>query len=64
VNDNDENTPIAKDTRTAILDAAQDMVQRQSIRVVRFQELAKRTGIKKAVCIITSKVKMIYRSLC
>jgi AcrR family transcriptional regulator len=47
VNDNDENTPIAKDTRTAILDAAQDMVQRQSIRGVRFQELAKRTGIKR-----------------
>ena len=36
-----------KDTRTAILDAAQDLVQRQSISGVSFQELAKRTGIKK-----------------
>ncbi len=42
-----KDTPIAKDTRTAILDAAQDMVQRQSISGVSFQELAKRTGIKK-----------------
>ena len=39
--------PAAKDTRTAILDAALDMVQRQSISGVSFQELAKRTGIKK-----------------
>lgn len=38
---------INKDTRTAILDAAQDLVQRQSISGVSFQELAKRTGIKK-----------------
>ncbi len=36
-----------KDTRTAILDAAQDMVQRQSISGVSFQELADRIGIKK-----------------
>lgn len=38
---------ITKNTRTAILDAAQDLVQRQSISGVSFQELAKRTGIKK-----------------
>ncbi len=37
----------ANNTRTAILDAAQDLVQRQSISGVRFQELAKRIGIKK-----------------
>lgn len=36
-----------KDTKTAILDAAQDMVQRQSISGVSFQELANRIGIKK-----------------
>jgi len=35
------------DTRTNILNAAQDMVQRQSISGVSFQELAKRVGIKK-----------------
>lgn len=35
------------DTKTAILDAAQDMVQRQSISGVSFQELANRIGIKK-----------------
>ncbi len=38
---------LTKDTRTSILDAAQDLVQRQSISGVSFQELAKRTGIKK-----------------
>ena len=35
------------DTRSAILDVAQDMVQRQSISGVSFQELANRVGIKK-----------------
>lgn len=35
------------DTRTNILDVAQDLVQRQSISGVSFQELAKRIGIKK-----------------
>ena len=35
------------DTRTQILDAAQDMLQRQSISGVSFQELANRIGIKK-----------------
>jgi len=35
------------DTRTAILDVAQDMIQRQSISGVSFQELANRIGIKK-----------------
>ena len=35
------------DTKTAILDEAQDMVQRQSISGVSFQELANRVGIKK-----------------
>ena len=34
-------------TRTAILDIAQDMVQRQSISGVSFQALANRIGIKK-----------------
>jgi TetR/AcrR family transcriptional repressor of nem operon len=34
-------------TRSAILDVAQDMVQRQSISGVSFQELANRIGIKK-----------------
>ena len=38
---------IPNDTRTAILDVAQDMVQRQSISGVSFQELANRIGIKK-----------------
>jgi len=38
---------IPKDTRTAIIDVAQDMVQRQSISGVSFQELANRIGIKK-----------------
>lgn len=38
---------IPKDTRSAILDVAQDMVQRQSISGVSFQELANRVGIKK-----------------
>ena len=38
---------VNTDTRTAILDAAQDMVQRQSISGVSFQELANRIGIKK-----------------
>ncbi len=38
---------ISKDTRTAIIDVAQDMVQRQSIGGVSFQELANRIGIKK-----------------
>ncbi|MFT6123222.1 MAG: TetR/AcrR family transcriptional repressor of nem operon [Oleiphilaceae bacterium] len=38
---------ILNDTRTAILDVAQDMVQRQSISGVSFQELANRVGIKK-----------------
>jgi TetR/AcrR family transcriptional repressor of nem operon len=38
---------ISNDTRTAILDVAQDMVQRQSISGVSFQELANRIGIKK-----------------
>ena len=38
---------IANDTRSAILDVAQDMVQRQSISGVSFQELANRIGIKK-----------------
>jgi len=36
-----------KDTRSTILDVAQDMVQRQSISGVSFQELANRIGIKK-----------------
>jgi len=35
------------DTRTKILDVAQDMLQRQSISGVSFQELANRVGIKK-----------------
>jgi len=35
------------DTRSQILDAAQDMLQRQSISGVSFQELANRIGIKK-----------------
>ena len=35
------------DTRTAILDVAQDMLQRQSISGVSFQLLADRIGIKK-----------------
>ena len=38
---------IQNDTRSAILDVAQDMVQRQSISGVSFQELANRVGIKK-----------------
>jgi TetR/AcrR family transcriptional repressor of nem operon len=38
---------IPNDTRTAILDVAQDMVQRQSISGVSFQELSNRVGIKK-----------------
>ena len=38
---------IPNDTRSAILDVAQDMVQRQSISGVSFQELANRIGIKK-----------------
>ncbi len=38
---------IPNDTRSAILDVAQDMVQRQSISGVSFQELANRVGIKK-----------------
>ena len=38
---------IKPDTRNAILDAAQDMVQRQSISGVSFQALASRVGIKK-----------------
>jgi TetR/AcrR family transcriptional repressor of nem operon len=38
---------IPNDTRTAILDVAQDMVQRMSISGVSFQELANRVGIKK-----------------
>ncbi len=38
---------IPNDTRSTILDAAQDMVQRQSISGVSFQELANRVGIKK-----------------
>jgi len=37
----------ATDTKTAILDAAQDLLQRQSISGVSFQELANRIGIKK-----------------
>ena len=39
--------------RTNILDVAQDLVQRQSISGVSFQELAKRIGIKKGVCTTT-----------
>lgn len=35
------------DTKTAILDVAQDLLQRQSISGVSFQELANRIGIKK-----------------
>jgi TetR/AcrR family transcriptional repressor of nem operon len=38
---------IPNDTRSAILDVAQDMVQRQSISGVSFQALANRIGIKK-----------------
>jgi len=38
---------MPNDTRSAILDIAQDMVQRQSISGVSFQELANRVGIKK-----------------
>jgi len=38
---------IPNDTRTAILDVAQDMIQRQSISGVSFQALANRIGIKK-----------------
>jgi len=37
----------ANDTRSNILDVAQDLVQRQSISGVSFQELANRIGIKK-----------------
>ena len=37
----------ATDTKTAILDVAQDLLQRQSISGVSFQELANRIGIKK-----------------
>jgi len=37
----------ATDTKTAILDAAQDLLQSQSISGVSFQELANRIGIKK-----------------
>ena len=37
----------SQDTRSSILDVAQDMVQRQSISGVSFQELANRIGIKK-----------------
>lgn len=36
-----------KDTRNQIIDAAQDLLQRQSISGVSFQELANRIGIKK-----------------
>lgn len=36
-----------QDTRSNILDVAQDLVQRQSISGVSFQELANRIGIKK-----------------
>jgi TetR/AcrR family transcriptional repressor of nem operon len=35
------------DTKTAILDAAQDLVQKQSISGVSFQQLANHVGIKK-----------------
>ncbi len=35
------------DTRNQIMNAAQDLIQRQSISGVSFQELAKRIGIKK-----------------
>jgi TetR/AcrR family transcriptional repressor of nem operon len=38
---------LPNNTRSAILDVAQDMVQRQSISGVSFQELANRVGIKK-----------------
>lgn len=38
---------IPNDTRSVILNIAQDMVQRQSISGVSFQELANRVGIKK-----------------
>ena len=38
---------VINDTRTTILDVAQDMLQRQSISGVSFQELANRVGIKK-----------------
>jgi TetR/AcrR family transcriptional repressor of nem operon len=38
---------ISNDTRSVILNVAQDMVQRQSISGVSFQELANRIGIKK-----------------
>jgi TetR/AcrR family transcriptional repressor of nem operon len=38
---------IANNTRSVILNIAQDMVQRQSISGVSFQELANRVGIKK-----------------
>lgn len=38
---------ISNDTRTAILDTTQDLVQRQSISGVSFQQLADRIGIKK-----------------
>ncbi|MBK8971939.1 MAG: TetR/AcrR family transcriptional regulator [Hahellaceae bacterium] len=38
---------LPNDTRTNILDVAQDLVQRQSISGVSFQDLAKRIGIKK-----------------
>lgn len=37
----------SKDTRTLILDTAQEMVQRQSIGGVSFQEIADKIGIKK-----------------
>ncbi len=37
----------SNDTRTAILDTTQDLVQRQSISGVSFQDLADRIGIKK-----------------
>lgn len=38
---------IQNDTRSAILDVAQDLIQRQSISGVSFQALAKQVGIKK-----------------
>ena len=45
-----------KDTRTAILDAAQDLVQRQSISGVSFQSVQ---VLRRVVCTTTLNLKMI-----